>query len=390
MGARAAIDASDAARRAASGHRVRRSWMDNLRVTVIVAVIVAHVATAYIIDPAGWYYEERTASEAAEALVLAVVGPGLLFGMGVLFLLAGLLSAPALARKGPGRFAIDRLLRLGLPLFVYVWVVDSLTGYLGDRGSGVDVGFFEYLGRWWPEYADFGVAWFIAALLGFSLVYAGWRALRPPPRQSAGRLHVRHLVALGAFIAAGTYFVRLWWGFGAEDSFFGLNLWEFPQMIGLFTLGVLAAERGWLDTGVEDRLWHRCGGAALGGGVAFLLVGAFGDLTSSEDPFSGGLHVEAIPLPVVEAVIAVSASVWTLEWFRRRWNGSSPLSRALGRSSYLAYLVHPPVVVALMVAVRSVTVPAEAKFLVVSVLGVVGSFGVAWLARRWPPIARIL
>jgi hypothetical protein len=39
----------------------RQAWMDNLRVVIIAGVIVAHTATAYILD-FPWYYEERTAS----------------------------------------------------------------------------------------------------------------------------------------------------------------------------------------------------------------------------------------------------------------------------------------------------------------------------------------
>ena len=63
-------------------------------------------------------------------------------------------------------------------------------------------------------------------------------------------------------------------------------------------------------------------------------------------------------------------SVWTLEWFRRRWNRSGSMSRAAGRASYAAYLVHAPVVVVLSVALRWVAVPVEIKFVVVFFAGV--------------------
>jgi len=64
-------------------------------------------------------------------------GPALIggaFALGPLFLLAGWFSARSLARRGPGGFARSRLLRLGVPLAVYVLLIDPLSAYLGGHG----------------------------------------------------------------------------------------------------------------------------------------------------------------------------------------------------------------------------------------------------------------
>jgi len=42
--------------------RPREQWVDNLRVAVIAAVIVAHTATAYVVDIPWYYGDERTTS----------------------------------------------------------------------------------------------------------------------------------------------------------------------------------------------------------------------------------------------------------------------------------------------------------------------------------------
>jgi hypothetical protein len=42
--------------------RPREQWADNLRVAVIAGVIVLRSATAYLVETAGWYYEERATS----------------------------------------------------------------------------------------------------------------------------------------------------------------------------------------------------------------------------------------------------------------------------------------------------------------------------------------
>lgn len=54
------------------------------------------------------------------------------FALGPLFLVAGWFSARSLARKGAGAFARTRLLRLGAPLIVFIFVINPLASYLGD------------------------------------------------------------------------------------------------------------------------------------------------------------------------------------------------------------------------------------------------------------------
>ena len=107
--------------------------MDNLRVAVITGVIVLHVATAYVLD-ISWYYEERTASGVTEAILAVLFLPTALFAMAVLFLVAGMLTARSMARKGAKGFWRDRLLRLGMPVVVFIVVVGPATSVLGSWG----------------------------------------------------------------------------------------------------------------------------------------------------------------------------------------------------------------------------------------------------------------
>jgi glucan biosynthesis protein C len=365
----------------------RRAWVDNLRVAVIIGVIGAHVATAYILD-IDWYYEERTPSGLSEAVFGMIFGTGLLFGMGLLFLVAGLYTAASFARKGLRRFALGRLMRLGLPLVVFVAVFDPVTDFIGYRGMGGGKGFFAYLDQWWRQDSDLSVMWFVAALLVFSLVYAAWRSIRVGRMERGGRLSAVRLVGFGVFIAVGSFVVRIEWPF-ASNSLFGLNLWEFPQMIAMFTLGVIAAEHGWLNDALPDRFWRNCGLAAVAGGVMLFVLGAIG-LGGEDNPFLGGLRPQALVLPVAEALLAVGMSLWAFEWFRRRWNQAGPLARALGRASFAAYIVHPPVVVLLSVGLRSVPVVVELKFLAVFALGAAAAFALGWTITRTRLVARVI
>jgi hypothetical protein len=66
----------------------REGWIDNLRVAIIVGVIGSHVSLLYALD-VDFYYQERTAGEVARAVLGGIFAPGLLFGMGLLFFVAG-------------------------------------------------------------------------------------------------------------------------------------------------------------------------------------------------------------------------------------------------------------------------------------------------------------
>ena len=115
-----------------AGPGQRERWADNLRVLVIAVVVVWHTATAYL-GGSSWYYMDRTTSNAwTTAFFPAYVLSA--YALGPLFLIAGWFSARSLAHKGAGAFARARLLRLGVPLIVFIFLIDRLAAYLGDLG----------------------------------------------------------------------------------------------------------------------------------------------------------------------------------------------------------------------------------------------------------------
>jgi peptidoglycan/LPS O-acetylase OafA/YrhL len=83
-------------------------------------------------------------------------------------------------------------------------------------------------------------------------------------------------------------------------------------------------------------------------------------------------------------------SLWLVGWFARRWTHQGTLARSLGRASFAAYIIHPPVLVLLSVGLSSLTVAAEVKFVAVSVLGVATSFTLGWHMTKVRPLARVL
>lgn len=365
----------------------RHAWMDNLRVAVIAGVIVTHVAATYAV-PMPWYYEERTAGDPTVILLSSLTGPPVLFAMALLFLVAGMLSPRSMRRKGARQFIVERLLRLGVPLIATVVVIVPATALVGEMAEGAlaprDAG--SFLARRLIE-ADTGVMWFGACLLLFSIAYAAYRSVRRFQPRSDAPIRARHLMAAAAATAIGSWAIRLEWP-ALSVTPFHLNLWDWPSMAALFVLGIVAGERGWLQP-VPVRLRRRCGWIALASlGLAMAFFAAI--VATGDDRLLGGPDPRALILPAIEGGLAVSASVWFAGWFQLRWTAEGKLARGLARGSYGAYVLHPLVIVLLAVALRSLAMPAEVKFLAVAAVGIAASFALAWALTRSGPVSRLL
>jgi hypothetical protein len=375
----------------------RRIYLDNLKVLLITVVIVAHGLAGY--GAMGlWSYadvREVTLSPVTEATVFSLLAPFGLFMMPLLFLMAGLLAPPSMERKGAGRFARDRLVRLGVPFALFVGLIWPALLYALYRPLG------NASGSYWAEFVgtaeeslDTGYFWFVGDLLIFSLVYAGWVRLRGTRRVEtvSDGPRVGSLLVLAAVVSVATFMVRLSFPIESE-RYVDLNLYEWPASLALFGLGVTAARSGWV-TAIPARLYARSRlitVAAVAGFGVFMAAGfALGGV--GEETWRGGWRWDAFVFAGFECTLAVFGSIWMLGAAQRhldrvfRW--ASP---AIGRSAYGAFMLQGLFLIGLAALLRSVPVAAEAKALVVAAGGVVGSFALArLLIERVPGIARVL
>jgi hypothetical protein len=324
--------------------------------------------------------------------------PAALFAMGLFFLISGLVTPGSVSRKGPGTFARDRLVRLGVPLAIWALLLWPGAIWMAHLAAG------ETHSLWWQfthldPVLDTGPMWFVEVLLVYSLVYAAWRywRQRPTPAQSdpvssaEAPLSGRTLIALAVGISVATVLVRP--VFPAASGQIGQShLWQWPQFVAMFGLGIVAAQRGWLDP-VGDRIRRGCGFAALGGLVAWaILAGAMAATgVDGEVLFDPGIHWAPLAMAAIEGPLAVGASVWLLAFAQRRLNRRpGRLGRAMARAAYAAFLLQGLVLIGLMIAMRPVDVPAEIKAVVVAGLGVACSFALAWVLVTRTRIGRIV
>ncbi len=393
---------------------MRFIYLDDLKVILIAAIIAIHGVLGYAGFDQYWSYadvQETVLEPVTEFVLLAFIGPFALFMIALLFLVAGLLAAPSVQRKGTRQFVRDRLLRLGVPFAAFTLVLWPLLMYSLYHPLG------EAPGSYWEEflsdegYLDAGPIWFVGVLLIFSLVYAALnlaaesysqRRRRPPgvrtlriERQnlSSGPRFV-HLLLLAAAVAAASFLVRLAYPFGTE-TVTDLNPWEWPACVALFGLGIAASGWEW-QVKVPDGLRRACRNltlAAAGAAPGLLFLAYTGEAIQD---MLGGWNWPALIFAGVESILSVFGPVWILGAAQQhpgpqhhgRFGRWGP---ALRRSSYAAFLVQGPVLIGLALALRPVPVPAGVKAVVVALGGVAGSFALGWLLiKRVPGLAKVL
>jgi glucans biosynthesis protein C len=396
---------NSSAGRAQAGAVNRLFFVDNLRVYLTILVLLHHLMITYT-GTGSWYYQEGRQDILAAALGTWFQATNQAYFMGLFLLISAYFVPGSYDRKGPRLFLKDRLIRLGIPLALYSWVLRPVLVYLdpiqGPRGSLPPL---DFLGRYFQSNAIIGSGplWFIETLLIFSLVYVLWRLatasrnqavqpVAPDPASNRAMLFPGNaaIAIFALLLGLAAFVVRLW--LPMMWSFQPLNL-QFPffvQYIALFVVGLIAYRRNWLQSlpAATGRLWIIIAVVAV---FLFwpLMIGG-GALTDGIDLFLGGWRWQALAYALWESFVCVSMCIGLVYLFRQRANVQGSLARYLSRNAYTAYLVHGPVIVTIAYAVRDAEVYPLLKWLLVALVAVPACFLLSSLIRKLPGTERVL
>ena len=150
--------------------RFRLYFIDNLRIPLITLIAMLHLAITYG-SGGSWYYRdvpEGYMSIPLTWLTLTIQS----FSMGLFFLISGYFTPGSYDRKGPKQFLKDKLLRLGIPILCYDFVIGPLIirpkiHFSTHQYSG---SYTEFLIRYYTSFhVGTGPLWFVEALLIFSM-----------------------------------------------------------------------------------------------------------------------------------------------------------------------------------------------------------------------------
>ena len=367
----------------------RDAGLDALRASVTLLVLFHHTSITYGAS-GDWYYTEvHTGHDLSNLLLSLFTGFNQAFFMGLFFLLAGYFTPRAVERHGAAAYMRERALRLGLPLIIYFLLLSPGTMALAATARGRD--FFKALVyNWTHGRMESGPLWFCQALLIFACLYLAVRALAPalarlaPPAFPSNATLA--LAALGTGAAA--FLLRLVWPTGT--TLIHLQLGYFASYVVLFAAGCLAAPWASLDEAPtrQRRLWVTIACITFPlMPIAFVVGGHIPWLGGSQ---SGGWNVQAAVYAFWEPFLAWGVIMGLLHLYARRFERPSRVWRSLSRRAYAIYIIHPPVLVALALAWRSVAAPPVLKFLVTGTATCLACYLLAGLLLKAPGAKRVL
>lgn len=383
---------SELSRQAREGTR-RLLFIDNVRWTMIILVLSMHAADTY--SPFGnWYYTDRPPrTDLATAVVFGSYQSFLqAFFMALLFFIAGFFAAPSYDRKGFGRFAHERSLRLGVPTLLYMMIIGPLTQYFLSRTWGT--GGFRH--QWLVHLRDgellseTGPMWFAAVLLGFCLLYGCIRASTRPAHYEDTPPAGRSVMGFVLLMALATFTVRV---FVPENvAVLNVHPGDFPQYILMFSAGVLAYRRRWLETVPARWALRWALGLLVPSAVLFAALLIYGGAIHGDTSrYGGGYNLVSLGKSVWESAVCVGTSFAILVGYREFFDRQGVFAKLLSDNAFAVYLFHPPVLITMAILLHSVTAPPLLKATLLTVIAGVVTFCLAEFAlRRMPLLRRIL
>jgi glucans biosynthesis protein C len=230
----------------------RLFYIDHLRVTLVILVLLHHVAAVYGAAVPFYYVEPPFTDARAFQILLVFMLTNQGFFMGVLFFLAGYVTPGSYDRKGATSFLKERVFRLGIPLILFLFVLNPVTsiGYylMPDYITGITT---PLTWQEYPSMIGLGPLWFVAMLLVFGFGYTAWRLLTrsrlSPSTSRFRRISYIGILLFAVGLAAISYLLRMIVPLGKSILGFP-TLAYLPQYLSFFVLGIMAYRKNWLDT----------------------------------------------------------------------------------------------------------------------------------------------
>lgn len=367
----------------------RLLFIDNIRLTMIILVVLVHTSVTYS-GIGGWYYIENKSVGTVSKIIFAMFNTFTqAYFMGFLFLIAGYFIPRAYDKKGPGKFIKERLVRLGLPVIFYIFIINPFINYfiLGVFINRPVQAFITYYMNYIKPFGFLGSTgplWFALALLAFSILYTFIRMfLGEFIKIREDKMVPNHnsIILLILLISFLTFVVRIFQPFGV--SILNMQLCFFSQYIIFFIIGIFAYRKNWLvnfpyNLGV---FWLKIGlGIGLILWLFIMLLG--GPLKGEEYVILGGLYWQSAAYALWEELFGVGICLGLIVIFRDKFNSQGKLTKFLSQNAFGVYVFHAPILISISLLLKNFYFQPLIKFILVAFLTLPISFVISHFIRR--------
>lgn len=294
--------------------------------------------------------------------------------MGFYFFISGFFIHFSLKRKTKAKLIGERMIKLGIPLAVFIFLIFTPLHFLLNNGqsSYIDFAFDLHFNQ--PP-LSVGHLWFVASLLIYSVIYllfkradtadktekpfSGWYPL----------IYLAFLIPLNVLVRQ-QYPIDKWvtWGFPLEVA-------HLPQYFSLFILGAVFNKYSWLQS------------IRTSTGFIYLVLAIA--LFASQKLIYGYLP-QLWAESIIESFICVGLCLGFIVVFKKYFNTMNSITKVLSNNSYGIYLFHLLIVIGLQLAFKNFIISSHIKFILVSVLGIALSCALSSVLRRNRIIQKVI
>jgi hypothetical protein len=374
----------------------RLIFLDNIKLLFVILVIFQHARVTY--EGSGWWYYVE--SNPVDALSFIFFFPLVLVGglfqsslMGLFFLMGGYLTPKSYDRKGVKLFWRERLLRLGIPLLLYIVLINPILAYilanLGIepwstyptlQGSFLDYYLIRFQSL--ESIVDFltfmGPMWFLWVLLLFSAGYTLWcqiikvNSIQKYIPKDFSTPRYSYLLLIAIILGSVTFLFRL---IVPIDEFpLQIPFAFITQYAMMFSVGAIAVRYNWFEEMSKEhiKVWSMI----IISTIVFLFMSIFAyfavlQIEPNLDILVGGFTFPALVFAFGDNIICMGMIFILIPIFKAKFNDQGPLLQNLSASSFHMYLVHAPTLLLVSLVFASITLFPVVKLAMVFPLTVI-------------------
>eukprot|EP00505_MAST-04D_sp_SCG-Rhode-Island_P001570 Stramenopile-MAST_4_protein_1570 len=334
----------DAAVQTSSPGKGRREYfLDNLKVFLTFLVVLHHTCCAF--GTMSWYYcvGVNKENQVKNTVGLTILTLNQSYFMCLFFFISGYF-VPASYKKGRRKFIEGKMKRLGLPLYLFAFVVYPLLMF--TMGKYFSTGSAEDKARAYTfPMPEAGPAWYIMWLLCFCAVFLTIRKDEHEPVPAKPNLSECIKWGFFAGLVQGIiliYFPKMH-SFGAMTITFG----SLPLDILFFVAGTKARNGNWLSYDAASTEWLLTKEQRKV--VTWVVLGCGGYVAIAGTCVNYNLYIPPSYFYgfwiLLSGPFAVCVSLLEIDWFQRHFDYQTPRTAWLAQSAYMVYLFHPWVLV---------------------------------------------
>jgi len=350
-----------------------------------------HVMVTYVGRGSWYYYATLNEDNPTDILTLIILymiaGLAGIFQaslLGLFFLMGAYFTPKSYDRKRVSSFWRERFLRLGIPILLYILIINPIIIYLLASGGiqpyssipRMQGSFIEYylsnfqsLVIFVEFITEFTIMWFLVVLLIFTAVYTIWRQItkidsiqqRIPKELPIPKYIYLLLLAIGlGFIS---FLIRI--AFPVEIWPFGLPIAYMIQYFMMFSVGIIAYRYGWFEQITRNHVKAWAITIFVVVMLFFTYFFVFVGADSDYRVFLGGPNLEALIFALVDNIICMGMIFVLIKIFYAKFNKQGKILKNLSDSSYNMYLIHPFVVISISLTIASIPLSPLIKIAIV-------------------------